>query len=131
MRRADVEKASEISDPSPIRKFAPDAQCFVDPNAKAKKMLPNGRMMRFQTQQAPIFHNLREGRWENVYRRSLAIETNATLIPVEEYEAIHVEIKETTGLFSKEGNLKKFLESRQAAGAYFRVIYSFMYMYTV
>ena len=78
--------------------------------------------MRCQPTQAPSFHNLHAGNWDIVYRRSLAIPTKGKLIPVEEYEALTVEIKETTGVFAKDDHLKKFLESRQASGAFVRVI---------
>ena len=53
----------------------------------------------------------------------------AKFIPVEEYEALHSEIKESTGVFSKDDDLERFLESRQADGAFATVIYFYEYVY--
>ena len=55
----------------------------------------------------------------------------ATSIPVGEYESLPFDIKEITGVFAKGGNLKKFLVSRQADGAFVRVIYTFTNTYMI
>ena len=55
----------------------------------------------------------------------------AEFLPAEEYNALPLEIKDTKGVFAKDDTLKKFLESRQASGEFFKIIYSFMNKYTI
>ena len=87
--------------------------------------------MRFQKSQVPSLRNAHEEHWASIYRRSLVVKMKAKFIPVEEYDAISAEMKRGTGVFPKGDGLEKFLESRPAAGAFVRVIYTFMNMYTI
>ena len=55
----------------------------------------------------------------------------ANVPPSEEYNALSLEIKDTKGVFARDGALKKFLESRKAAMKSPNLIYAFMNKYTI
>ena len=88
-------------------------------------------MLRFELNQALTFHNVKEEQWGSIYRRSLVIKMKARFIPSEEYNELPLDIKSTKGVFPKDDTLKKFLESRQADGAFFKLIYAFMNKFTI
>ena len=101
------------------------------PYARTERMTSTIGLVRFQTSQSPSFCNAREENWDSIYSRSLVVKMKSAFIRAMEYDAPQFEMKEGTGVFPKDGDLGKFLESRQAAGAFVRVIYSFMNMYTI
>ena len=103
----------------------------IPPYARTEKMLPTGGLVRFQTSNPPSFCDAREEHWDSIYGRSLVIKMKATFAPVEQYDALHAEMKVGNGVFPAEDDLGKFLESRQAADAFIRVVYAFMNMYTI
>ena len=76
------------------------------PRAKTNKTLSTRGAVRFQTNRSQGFHNVRVGRWDIVYRRSIAIRMRAAPIPVEEYADLPVEIKETAGVFLRTAILR-------------------------
>ena len=99
--------------------------------ARTEKIPPTSGLMRFQSSQSPSFCNAREEHWDSIYIRSLLIKMKAAFIPVEEYEALPAEMNGGAGVFPKDGDLEKFIESRQAAGAFVRIIYAFINMYKI
>ena len=67
------------------------------PYARTERMMSTIGLVRFQTSQSPSFCNAHEENWDSIYSRSLVIKMKATFIPVEEYDALPVEMKGVLG----------------------------------